>query len=136
MTTVPVYTAAGKSVTITPDLSRTYVWCGDTTIPPYTEQYQFTGDPRDCPYLDVKTGGISMTNAAVTIAPNGYNWWFKERIGLEPASMMRMVTPVLARQARVFGAAIAEAIFKLTCTPLLPDHPSGTFKIHFYLDRY
>lgn len=59
------------------NLSRTYVWCGDATMPPYTEQYQFLGDPRDCPYLDNKVGGVSIAGAAVTIQPNSYNWWFK-----------------------------------------------------------
>jgi prepilin-type N-terminal cleavage/methylation domain-containing protein len=76
VTMIPSYTAAGIPVTIYPDLSRTYVWCG-TTTPPYTEQYQFMGDPRDCPYLDVKVGGPSTSGATTTIGPNAYNWWFK-----------------------------------------------------------
>ena len=45
-----------------PNLSRTYVWVGVT--PPVTEQYQFIGDPRHMPYIDVKN-------------KNGYNWYFK-----------------------------------------------------------
>lgn len=43
------------------NLSRTYVWVGQT--PPVTEQYQFVGDPRHMPYTDVK-------------ANDGYNWFF------------------------------------------------------------
>ncbi|HAM39357.1 MAG TPA: hypothetical protein DCP53_08210 [Elusimicrobia bacterium] len=35
-----------------PNLSKTYFWIG--TNPPVTEKYQFIGDPRHCPYLDVK----------------------------------------------------------------------------------
>ncbi len=76
--TTSAVTIAGKPVTIYPNLSRTYVWCGDAFMPPYTEQYQFMGDARDCPYYDVKFGGVSITGAAVTIGPNAYNWWFKD----------------------------------------------------------
>ncbi|HVP37992.1 MAG TPA: prepilin-type N-terminal cleavage/methylation domain-containing protein [Candidatus Saccharimonadales bacterium] len=45
-----------------PNLSRTYAWIG-TSHPPITEQYQFMGDPRHCPYADVQQGF-------------GYNWYF------------------------------------------------------------
>jgi len=44
-----------------PNLSRTYFWVGQD--PPATEQYQFMGDPRHCPYLDVKQA-------------SRYNWYF------------------------------------------------------------
>lgn len=44
-----------------PNLSRTYFWIN--TSPPYTEQFQFMGDPRHCPYLDTK-------------ADHYYNWFF------------------------------------------------------------
>jgi hypothetical protein len=74
--TTSAVTISGKAVTIFPNLSRTYVWTGNT-MPPYTEQFQFMGDPRDCPYYDVKVGGVSISGAAITIGPNGYNWWFK-----------------------------------------------------------
>jgi len=43
------------------NLSRTYVWIGVT--PPVTEQYQFIGDPRHCPYLDTKQSHY-------------YNWYY------------------------------------------------------------
>lgn len=45
----------------TPNRSRTYTWIG--IEPPITERFQFMGDPRYCPYLDVKANG-------------GYNKWF------------------------------------------------------------
>ncbi len=45
------------------NLSRTYVWVGQT--PPVTEQYQFIGDPRHMPYTDVKMN-------------HGYNWFFRD----------------------------------------------------------
>ena len=51
------------------NLSRTYVWRGDnqyvfgtTTIPPklpLTERYQVLGDPRHCPYADLKRPHIT-----------------------------------------------------------------------------
>ncbi len=75
--TTSAVTIGGVASTIYPNLSRTYVWTGDAFMPPYTEQYQFLGDPRDCPYLDVKIGGPPVGNAAITIGPNAYNWWFK-----------------------------------------------------------
>lgn len=46
-----------------PNLSATYVWIG--VNPPVTEQYQFLGDARHCPYLDVKQS-------------HGYNWFFRK----------------------------------------------------------
>ncbi|MCX5781832.1 MAG: hypothetical protein NT145_03895 [Elusimicrobia bacterium] len=45
------------------NLSKTYVWV--STPVPFTEQYQYTGDPRHCPYTDVKQSG-------------GYNWYFRQ----------------------------------------------------------
>ncbi|HPC77847.1 MAG TPA: prepilin-type N-terminal cleavage/methylation domain-containing protein, partial [bacterium] len=39
----------------TPNRSRTYTWIG--IEPPITEKFQFMGDPRYCPYLDVKIDG-------------------------------------------------------------------------------
>jgi hypothetical protein len=70
------FTVGAHTYSIPSNLSRTYVWTG-ATMPPYTEQYQFLGDPRDCPYFDVKVGGVTISGAAVTIGPNAYNWWFK-----------------------------------------------------------
>ncbi len=75
-----------------PDVSRTYVWTGwgvngaVTTVgsvtasgpPPTVERYQFLGDPRHEPYLDVKVGGTGVSGQPVTIQANGYNWWFKD----------------------------------------------------------
>lgn len=57
-----------------PNLSRTYVWMGNSAPPPITERYQFIGDPRHCPYMDVKNG--SQNGDSVSIGPDGYNWYF------------------------------------------------------------
>ena len=76
-----IETRLGAGVTsnsVPPNLSRTYVWVGNLTPPPYTERYQYLGDPRDCPYLDVKVGGIQVPGASLTIDANGYNWYFKQ----------------------------------------------------------
>jgi hypothetical protein len=49
--------------------SQTYVyWTEDVQDVPFTERYQYVGDPRHCPYADLKDGGASF--------PNGYNWFF------------------------------------------------------------
>ncbi len=45
----------------TPNRSRTFTWIG--LEPPITERFQFMGDPRYCPYSDVKNDGR-------------YNRWF------------------------------------------------------------
>lgn len=62
--------------------SRTYVWVGNNFPPPYTERFQYLGDPRDCPYLDCKFGSTAIfgtvAGAACTIEPNSFNWWFKD----------------------------------------------------------
>ena len=61
-----------------PNQSRTYVWCGgDANAPPWTERYEFLGDARHCPYLDVKTGGPSAGGVTTVIENDGYNWYFK-----------------------------------------------------------
>ena len=61
-----------------PNMSRTYFWVGNTNPPPVTEQFQFMGDPRDCPYLDVKVGGVKLgAGQSSTIQNDGYNWYFK-----------------------------------------------------------
>ncbi|OGS38710.1 MAG: hypothetical protein A2551_04135 [Elusimicrobia bacterium RIFOXYD2_FULL_34_30] len=45
------------------NLSKTYIWIGQES--PEIEKYQFIGDPRHCPYLDVKLN-------------QNYNWFFVE----------------------------------------------------------
>ncbi len=51
------------------NLSTTYVYWTDTVADvPMTERAQFLGDPRHCPYADLKDGGANF--------PNGYNWFF------------------------------------------------------------
>jgi hypothetical protein len=53
------------------NISRTYCWWAQTTdVVPYTERYQFQGDPRHCPYADLRSGGTSF--------PDGYNWYFDD----------------------------------------------------------
>ncbi|MHC4473183.1 MAG: hypothetical protein ACYS99_19740, partial [Planctomycetota bacterium] len=53
------------------NVSRTYTWWTEGPLAvPFTERYQFQGDPRHCPYADLKSGGISF--------PNGYNWFFDD----------------------------------------------------------
>jgi prepilin-type N-terminal cleavage/methylation domain-containing protein len=55
-------TRISTGVTATaPNLSKTYTWVGTSQVPA-TEQYQFIGDARHMPYIDVK-----MTH--------GYNWY-------------------------------------------------------------
>jgi len=51
-----------------PNISRTYFWVNLT--PPYTEQFQFMGDPRHNPYIDVKLWGSAPNQE------NRYNWFF------------------------------------------------------------
>jgi prepilin-type N-terminal cleavage/methylation domain-containing protein len=47
-----------------PNLSSTYIWRTNSIANvPFSERYQFQGDPRHCPYSDVR-------------AYNGYNWYF------------------------------------------------------------
>ena len=46
------------------NLSSTYVWRTDNSDSvPFSERYQFQGDPRHCPYADV-------------LSYHGYNWYF------------------------------------------------------------
>jgi hypothetical protein len=52
------------------NLSTTYWWWTDSTNDvPASEQAQFLGDPRHCPYKDFK-------NVAGVNFPNAYNWYF------------------------------------------------------------
>ncbi len=49
--------------------SRTYTYLfADIHDVPFSERYQFRGDPRHCPYEDTDRRG--------TTAPNGYNWFW------------------------------------------------------------
>ncbi len=53
------------------NISRTYTWwAASREAVPYTERYQFQGDPRHCPYADLKSGGSSF--------PDGTNWYFDD----------------------------------------------------------
>jgi len=53
--------AAGTTTYQPYNISRTYAWLQGRA--PFTERFQFNGDPRYCPYLDVKLN-------------HGYNWYF------------------------------------------------------------
>ncbi len=73
-----IETRIGNAVTASsfPNLSRTYVWVGNGYPPPYTERYQFLGDPRHEPYLDCKVGGL--TGGTAQMPASAYNWYFKD----------------------------------------------------------
>ncbi|HOP55759.1 MAG TPA: prepilin-type N-terminal cleavage/methylation domain-containing protein [bacterium] len=62
----------------TPNRSRTYTWIGGIE-PPITESFQFMGDPRYCPYLDVKKDdryNRYFTNSLSGYSGfTGYNGW-------------------------------------------------------------
>jgi hypothetical protein len=67
LTTGVLYPAAHQPKNV----SQTYVyWTPDVQDVPFTERYQFSGDPRHCPYADLKYGGASF--------PDGYNWFFND----------------------------------------------------------
>ena len=54
-----------------PNLSTTYAWFyADVNDVPFSERYQFQGDPRHCPYADLDRTGST--------APHGYNWYFDD----------------------------------------------------------
>lgn len=82
-TLVSASTSAAATLYDVPNLERTYVWTGQQAadLPPYTERFQYLGDPRDCPYWDVKNGGVTENSPPVTIGPYAYNWWFKNGSG-------------------------------------------------------
>lgn len=51
------------------NVSRAYSYLYNVaTTVPFSERYQFQGDPRHCPYADLDRYGASF--------PNGYNWYF------------------------------------------------------------
>jgi hypothetical protein len=51
------------------NVSRSYCYFyADSGKVPFSERYQFNGDPRHCPYADTDRFGASF--------PNGYNWYF------------------------------------------------------------
>src|SRR5262245_48695615 len=51
------------------NLSKTYSWFySDSGKVPFSERFQFQGDPRNCPYADLDRYGGPFAN--------GYNWYF------------------------------------------------------------
>jgi len=63
------------------NLSRTYAWWSeDRSVVPFSERGQFIGDPRHCPYADLKDC-VPFTNfnddwGNDNPFRNHYNWWF------------------------------------------------------------
>jgi hypothetical protein len=60
------------------NLSTTYAYFhASATTVPFSERYQFQGDPRHCPYADLdRYGGYPRgTNVSYT---NGYNWFWDD----------------------------------------------------------
>ncbi len=56
-----------------PNRSETFVWfTDDPEDVPFSERYQFQGDPRHCPYADLARNGESF--------PHGYNWYFDDLV--------------------------------------------------------
>jgi hypothetical protein len=56
------------------NLSKAYSYFyADPTKIPFSERYQFQGDPRHCPYADLDAFGTTF--------PNGYNWYFDNMNG-------------------------------------------------------
>lgn len=89
----PVPSGSAAASELMADLSRTYLWLGEGSnssvtwggsgITPFTERYQYNGDPRHEPYLDCKFGSVAMgttetTAGGVTIDANCYNWYFRQ----------------------------------------------------------
>jgi prepilin-type N-terminal cleavage/methylation domain-containing protein len=53
--------------------SATYAWYSDSVEDiPFSERFQFIGDPRHCPYMDLDRFGST--------SPNGYNWFFDDLV--------------------------------------------------------
>ena len=53
--------------------SATFAWYTDSVDDiPFSERYQFLGDPRHCPYSDLDRYGAT--------SPNGYNWFFDDLV--------------------------------------------------------
>jgi len=66
----PIYSGRNKPE----NASRTYFWVTDSPEDvPFSERYQFIGDPRHCPYADLKHNGSGHTDFA-----DGYNWYFDD----------------------------------------------------------
>ena len=95
-------TTSGTRTDEPPNLSRTYVWkgtdawiFGDGTaanLPhlPITEQYQFLGDPRHCPYADLKMPYQGSGLPAQNQLGMGFNRYFDD---FENAGANKGATP-------------------------------------------
>ena len=87
--TIEVDTQLGDSATPAPaNTSRTYAWrgtdawiFGDATTDanlPITERFQFLGDPRHCPYADLKMPHGSSGRTRANALGMGYNRYFDD----------------------------------------------------------
>jgi len=57
------------------DVSRTTTWfVNEPSEVPFSERYQFQGDPRHCPYVDLRHNGDPPP--ADTPFADGYNWYW------------------------------------------------------------
>ena len=85
---VTVETRIGSAATEYPNVSRTYVWrgsntwlFGDAANPPnlpLTERFQLLGDPRHCPYLDLKLPHAASGLVRGDVLGMGYNRYFDD----------------------------------------------------------
>jgi len=85
----PATVVGSAGYTLMSDLSRTYIWkgtgsnagvpWGGSGVTPFTERFQFNGDPRHEPYLDCKFGSVALgtQDAGTTIDDDSYNWYFQ-----------------------------------------------------------
>ena len=64
----------------------------DKNMVPFSERYQFMGDPRHCPYADLSQNGTNF--------PNGYNWYFDNfNNGNTPLSPWHAFDPLRLKDA-------------------------------------
>jgi len=88
----PIPSGSAAASELMADISRTYLWIGTgnnsgvtwggSGVTPFTERYQYNGDPRHCPYLDCKFGSVALAtqDSGTTIDSDSYNWYW-EAIG-------------------------------------------------------
>lgn len=85
---IAIETSIGPATTSFPNVSRTYVWRGSdvwlfgnaTNDPhlPLTERFQLLGDPRHCPYADLKLPHDASGRVRRDALGMGYNRYFDD----------------------------------------------------------
>jgi type II secretory pathway pseudopilin PulG len=85
---IAIETRIGDTTSEYPNVSRTYVWrgtdswlFGDATNDPnmpVTERFQFIGDPRHCPYADLKLPHAASGRVRNDVLGMGYNRYFDD----------------------------------------------------------